>query len=69
MPNGRVKWFNKVRRSGFIKQDDGQEFFVHASAIKWGIQTLEKGQKVQFEIVQGPDGLQAVNVVKLQLLS
>ena len=68
MPNGRVKWFHKARRYGFIMQDDGREILVRASAIKGGDQTLEKGQRVQFEVVQGSDGPQAANVVKLHML-
>ena len=68
MPNGRVKWFNKAKGFGFIAQDGGGDVFVHHSAIKGGDRALEKGQKVQFEIVPGDRGPQASNVVKLRML-
>ena len=68
MPNGRVKWFSWARGYGSIKQDDGTEIYVCRSAIRGGRQVLEKGQKVQFEIVQRPGGPQAENVVRLHML-
>ena len=68
MPNGCVKWFDRVRGYGFITQDEGEDIFVHRSAIRGGDQTLEKGQRVLFGVVQGPKELQAESVVKLQML-
>ena len=68
MPTGRVKWFNAIRGYGFIAQDDGNEVYVPRSAIRSGEQTLKKGQRVRFDIVQGPNGPEAANVVKLYLL-
>ncbi len=65
MPIGRVKWFNDSKGYGFIEQDNGEDVFVHFSAIEQdGFKTLSEGQEVEFEIVQGPKGLQASNVVK-----
>lgn len=65
MPQGTVKWFSNQKGYGFITQDDGKDIFVHYSAIKEeGYKTLEEGQKVQFEITQGPKGEQAINVAK-----
>ena len=60
---GRVKWFNERRGYGFIEQADGDDLFVHYSAIQTeGFKTLEEGQEVEFDIVDGPKGLQAANV-------
>ena len=65
MPEGTVKWFNDAKGYGFISQADGDDVFVHFSAIQGdGFKTLEEGQNVNFEIVQGPKGLQAANVTK-----
>ena len=65
VPKGKVKWFNNAKGYGFIQQEDGSDIFVHFSAIKGeGYKTLEEGQMVEFEITQGPKGLQAENVVK-----
>jgi len=62
---GAVKWFNKQKGYGFITQDDGQDVFVHYSAIAGdGFRSLEEGQRVTFEVVSGPKGLQASNVAK-----
>jgi CspA family cold shock protein len=63
---GRVKWFNKQRGFGFIERADGDDLFVHYSAIQEdGFKTLEEGEEVEFDIVEGPKGLQAANVVKI----
>jgi CspA family cold shock protein len=65
VPKGKVKWFNNAKGYGFIQQEDGSDIFVHFSAIKGeGYKTLEEGQTVEFDITQGPKGLQAENVVK-----
>jgi CspA family cold shock protein len=62
---GKVKWFNNSKGYGFIQQEDGTDIFVHFSAIQGdGYKTLEEGQPVEFEIAQGPKGLQAANVIK-----
>ncbi|TET45789.1 cold-shock protein [candidate division TA06 bacterium] len=66
MAKGKVKWFNESKGYGFIAQEDGQDVFVHFSAIKGeGFKTLAEGEEVEFEVVEGEKGLQAVNVVKL----
>ena len=59
MATGTVKWFNADKGFGFISQQDGADVFVHFSAIqKPGYRTLEEGEKVEFEVQQGPKGLQ-----------
>ena len=64
--NGKVKWFNAEKGFGFIERDGGEDVFVHFSAIQGdGFKTLDEGQSVEFNIVEGPRGLQAANVVKL----
>ncbi|GGA84545.1 MULTISPECIES: cold-shock protein CspD [Ornithinibacillus] len=63
---GKVKWFNAEKGFGFIEREDGDDVFVHFSAIQTdGFKTLEEGQDVEFEIVEGNRGPQAANVVKL----
>ncbi|MFA9558943.1 cold-shock protein CspD [Evansella sp. AB-rgal1] len=63
---GKVKWFNAEKGFGFIEREGGDDVFVHYSAIEQeGFKTLEEGQEVQFEIVEGARGPQAANVTKL----
>ncbi|MCL2336686.1 MAG: cold shock domain-containing protein [Firmicutes bacterium] len=63
---GKVKWFNKDKGYGFIEREEGEDVFVHFSAIKEeGFKTLAEGQDVEFDIVEGARGPQAANVVKL----
>ena len=64
MATGKVKWFNDAKGFGFITPDDGgKDLFVHFSAVQGsGFKTLKEGQKVSFEVVQGPKGKQASNI-------
>ena len=63
---GTVKWFNDSKGYGFIARDDGDDVFVHFSAITGeGFKTLNEGDEVEFEISEGPKGLQAANVTKV----
>jgi CspA family cold shock protein len=65
MQNGKVKWFNAEKGFGFIEVEGGDDVFVHFSAIQGeGFKTLEEGQSVSFEIVEGNRGPQAANVQK-----
>jgi CspA family cold shock protein len=67
MAKGRVKWFSEKKGYGFITQEDGNDVFVHYSAISTeGFKTLREGDEVEFEISQGEKGLQATNVTVLE---
>jgi CspA family cold shock protein len=63
MATGTVKWFSAEKGFGFISRPDGEDVFVHFSAIEGaGYRNLEEGQTVEFDVIQGPKGLQASNV-------
>ncbi|MDT8717393.1 cold-shock protein [Clostridium sp. 19966] len=64
--NGTVKWFNSEKGFGFITGEDGKDVFAHFSQIKVdGYKTLQEGQKVSYEVVEGPKGPQAENITTL----
>jgi CspA family cold shock protein len=66
MAQGNVKWFNDAKGYGFISQEDGEDVFVHFSAIQaQGFKSLAEGDRVEFEVARGPKGLQAANVRKV----
>jgi len=66
MTEGTVKWFNDSKGFGFIEQPGGKDVFVHHTAIEGeGFKSLQDGDSVQFEVVEGPKGPQAANVRKL----
>jgi len=63
---GKVKWFNDSKGFGFIERSDGDDVFVHYTALEGtGFRSLTEGQEVEFDIVDGPKGKQAANVTKL----
>jgi CspA family cold shock protein len=63
METGTVKWFNDAKGYGFISRQNGEDVFVHFSAIQAnGFRSLQEGQQVQFDVVKGPKGWQAENV-------
>jgi CspA family cold shock protein len=65
MAVGKVKWFNDNKGYGFIEQPSGEDVFVHFSVIEGdGFKSLDEGQEVEFEVTQGPKGLQATRVAK-----
>jgi|TARA_B110000116_G_C16550621_1_gene452943 CspA family cold shock protein len=65
LAEGTVKWFNDSKGFGFIEQEGGEDVFVHFSAIGGdGFKSLAEGEAVEFDITEGPKGLQAANVVK-----
>ncbi len=64
MTRGKIKWFNNQKGYGFIESEEGEDVFVHFSAIQSeGFKTLDEGQSVEFEKIAGPKGPQASNVV------
>jgi cold shock protein len=66
MANGTVKWFNDAKGFGFLEQENGEDVFCHFSAITGdGFKSLAEGDKVTFDVVKGPKGLQAENVRKV----
>ncbi|MCK4558685.1 MAG: cold-shock protein [Calditrichia bacterium] len=66
MEKGTVKWFNGSKGYGFISREEGADVFVHYNAIEGeGYKSLDEGDQVQFEIGEGPKGLQAINVTKI----
>lgn len=68
MIRGTVKWFNEAKGFGFIAQENGEDVFVHFSAIQGnGFKTLADGEQVEFEVTKGPKGLSAANVRKVNV--
>jgi cold shock protein len=68
MPTGRVKWFNNAKGYGFILPENGEEdYFVHYSSIQMdGYKTLKAGQQVSFDLLEGPKGTHAVNIMSVE---
>ena len=66
MVNGKVKWSNDSKGFGFLEQENGEDVFVHFSAITGdGFKSLAEGDEVTFDVVKGPKGLQAANVTRV----
>ncbi|MFP3114322.1 cold-shock protein [Streptomyces koyangensis] len=65
MPTGKVKWFNSEKGFGFLSRDDGGDVFVHSSVLPAGVEALKPGQRVEFGVVAGQRGDQALSVVLL----
>ncbi|MGV4987682.1 cold-shock protein [Streptomyces sp. NPDC001709] len=66
MPTGRVKWFNSEKGFGFLSRDDGGDVFVHSSVLPDGVDALKPGQRVEFGVVAGQRGDQALSVTVLE---
>ncbi|MEK2476365.1 MULTISPECIES: cold-shock protein [Streptomyces] len=65
MPTGKVKWFNSEKGFGFLSRDDGGDVFVHSSVLPDGVEALKPGQRVEFGVVAGQRGDQALSVILL----
>lgn len=66
METGTVKWFNDAKGFGFLSRENGEDVFVHHTAIQMeGFRSLAEGQKVEYEVTEGPKGPQAANVRKV----
>ncbi|NDU76942.1 MULTISPECIES: cold-shock protein [Actinomadura] len=68
MPTGKVKWYDSDKGFGFLTRDDGGEVFVHSSALPGGVTTLRPGQRIEFGVVEGRRGQQALQVRVLETL-
>ncbi len=68
MPTGQVKWFNETKGFGFLSRDDGEDVFVHSKALPAGVSSLKPGQRVEFGVVAGHRGEQAMSVTLLDAL-
>ncbi|MFB4296457.1 cold-shock protein [Actinomadura sp. NTSP31] len=68
MPTGKVKWYDSDKGFGFLTRDDGGEVFVHSSALPGGVTTLKPGQRIEFGVVEGRRGQQALQVRVLESL-
>ncbi|GHF71386.1 cold-shock protein [Streptomyces thermodiastaticus] len=66
MPTGKVKWFNSEKGFGFLSRDDGGDVFVHSSVLPAGVDTLKPGQRVEFGVVAGHRGDQALSLTLLE---